>query len=108
VAEVAPDRLGKETVVSDRPREEAEIAAWLLANKPKKLRKGRANAPPISKIRQALKKGKTIVVRRSGGRDISYGPQPGPQPQQRADSARQARSQRRKIRRRLIAQKTKA
>ena len=48
------------------------MAAFLAERKPKKLRKGVANAPPIAKIRAAVKKGETYVVRRSFGRDIVY------------------------------------
>jgi hypothetical protein len=58
--------------MTDRAAEEAKMAAWLLDNKPKKLRKGRANAPPISKIRRALAHGEALVVRRSLGRDITF------------------------------------
>lgn len=73
-----PIAISRSAPVEDRARqtEEAALAAWLALNKPKKLRKGRANAPPISKIRQAMRHGGSLAVRRSGGRTVIYGHQP--------------------------------
>ena len=57
-----------------RDEEEAAMAAFLSDRKPTRLRKGVANAPPITKIRRAVSAGKPLVVRRSFGRDIVYNP----------------------------------
>jgi hypothetical protein len=87
--------------MSGRVEEEAAMAAWLSEHKPKRLRKGRANAPPISKIRQAIRHGQALVVRRSGGRDITYGPQPqqGSDSQAAGEHLRAAARSRRRFRR---------
>lgn len=50
--------------MSDRAFEEGAMAAWLSQNKPKKLPRRAASAPPILAIRGALSRGKDIEFRR--------------------------------------------
>jgi hypothetical protein len=51
------------------------MAAWLSANKPKRMPKRSATAPPITKIREAIKKGQPISFERGrSGRTITFRP----------------------------------
>lgn len=59
-----------------RAAEEAEIATWLHDHGATKLRKRPANAPPIAKIREALRKAGELTVSRAGGRKIKFRAQP--------------------------------
>lgn len=53
--------------------DQAAIAEWLSANKPQKLPKRRASAPPILAIRAALSKGKDIEFKRGrSGRTVTF------------------------------------
>jgi seryl-tRNA(Sec) selenium transferase len=57
--------------------EEAAVAAWLAEHKVKRLPKRSATAPPIAKIRQALKQGKEITFTRGpSGRTVTFSSAP--------------------------------
>jgi hypothetical protein len=60
------------SVMSDRVFEKAAMAEWLSANKPKRLPRRKATAPPILAIRAALSRGHDIEFKRGKARTITF------------------------------------
>ena len=59
--------------MSERGQEEAAMAAWLAENKPTRLPRRKATAPPILAIRAALSQGHDIEFKRGpSGRSITF------------------------------------
>ncbi|HXE51215.1 MAG TPA: hypothetical protein VN663_22750 [Ramlibacter sp.] len=61
-----------DAAMSDRAQEEAAMAEWLAANKPKRLPKRSASAPPILAIRAALSRGRDIEFKRGKRRTVIF------------------------------------